>query len=197
MLRIETVQGPNVQPYLPELARLRIAVFRDWPYRYDGNWEYEQQYLETYARSPRSLFVLGFDGDTLVGASTGVPLSDEVELFRAPFVAAGFEPGDVFYFGESVLLPPYRGKGLGHRYFDAREQYARALGRFRWTAFCAVIRQEDDPRRPADARPLDPFWRARGYRPEPGLEVELGWRELGDAEPSMHRLQCWLRALDA
>ena len=195
MIDIRCVAGPDVGPYLADVARLRIAVFREWPYLYEGDLEYERNYLATYARSKESLFVLALDGERVVGASTGVPLADEVEQFRTPFRERGIPEAEVFYFGESVLLPEYRGRGLGHRFFDAREGYARSLGRFRWTAFCAVVRRDDDPRRPPGYRPLDAFWQARGYGRQDAMTVRLRWRELGQSEDTENALSVWLRRL--
>ena len=163
------------------VARLRIAVFREWPYLYEGDLDYEARYLETYARSPRMVAVLALDGDALVGASTGLPLTDEEPAFAAPVAGAGIDPARVFYFGESVLDPRYRGLGLGHRFFDEREAHARALG-FEVTAFAAVERAAGDPRRPAGARDLGPFWRKRGYVHHPELRFRIPWREIGAAE---------------
>src|SRR5580765_3474553 len=163
MIEVQTFTGVDVAPYLDAVAALRIAVFRDWPYLYAGDRDYERQYLATYAKSPQSLFVLAFDDEHVVGASTGIPLTDETEAFQKPFLDHGIALGDVFYFGESVLLREYRGHGLGHRFFDEREAYARRLGRFVLTAFCAVERAVDDPRKPAGFRPNDVFWNKRGY----------------------------------
>ena len=80
---------------------------------------------------------------------------------------AGLAAEDVFYCAESVLQERYRGQGVGHRFFDLREAHARALG-FSWSVFCAVIRPQQHPLRPAGYRPLDPFWRRRGYAPLTG-----------------------------
>ncbi|MCW1978278.1 GNAT family N-acetyltransferase [Xanthomonas campestris] len=193
---ITALRGSAITPFLDDLARLRSVVFRAWPYLYDGDPAYERDYLAAYAASPDSVFVLARDGDAVIGASTGLPLLDDSAAFHAPFRAAGIDPASVFYFGESVLLPDYRGQGIGHAFFDQREAHARALGRFALTAFCSVQRDPHDPRRPADYRPNDAFWRKRGYGPQPGMQVRLEWAELQRGEIA-HSLEVWTRALQA
>lgn len=131
-------------------------------------------------------------GKRLVGAATGQPLAEEVAEFRDPFEAAGFDPATIFYFAESVLDPQFRGQGLGHGFFDAREAHARALG-FDRAAFCAVIRPIDHPARPKDYSPLDPFWRKRGYLPVEGLTVGFDWPDVGEATSSRKQMQVWMR----
>ena len=183
-----------VEPWLPALARLRIAVFREWPYLYAGSEAYEREYLGVYLRSPDSLFVLAKDGGTVVGASSGMPLDEESEAFRVPFERAGIDPGTVFYFAESVLLPGWRGQGVGHRFFDMREAHVRRLGR-RHVTFCAVLRPEGHPLRPAGYRPLDAFWQKRGYEKLPGVVAHFGWKDLGEPAETEKELQFWMRPL--
>lgn len=188
-------RGPEVVPYLDDVARLRIAVFGDWPYLYQGDANYERDYLAAYAQSQDSLFVLAFDNGQVVGASTGLPLVDDTAAFSRPFAAAGMPVQEVFYFGESVLLPQYRRRGIGHAFFDHRERHARALGRFRWTAFCSVDRDANDPRRPPHYRGNDEFWRRRGYIRQPSMAMLLPWDEAGEGEV-IHSLTFWLRPLE-
>ncbi len=196
-VRVITCVGAAVTPHLDDLARLRTAVFRDWPYLYAGDLDYERRYLAAYANSPRSVFVLAPDGDAVVGASSGIPLADDGEAFQAPFRARGMAVEEVFYFGESVLLRDYRGQGIGHRFFDEREAHARRLGGFACTAFCAVERDADDPRCPPGHRPNDAFWTQRGYRRQDDLFCTLSWAEIGTAAECVHHLRFWLRPLDA
>ncbi|MFT3792107.1 MAG: GNAT family N-acetyltransferase [Rudaea sp.] len=195
MIDVKTFAGAQIAPHLDAVADLRIAVFRDWPYLYAGDRDYEKRYLATYAQSPESLFVLATDAGRVIGASTGIPLADESAAFKKPFLDRGIALGDVFYFGESVLLREYRGHGLGHRFFDEREGYARRLGRFALTAFCAVEHEAGDPRRPAGHRDNDAFWIKRGYMRQDDMFCELEWQEVGVAQASMHRLRFWLKPL--
>lgn len=194
-LTVSRVTGGGIEPCLKELARLRISVFRDWPYLYDGDMAYEEQYLATYARSPASLFVLAFADGQVIGAATGIPMADETEAFKGPFLDQGYDPERIFYFGESVLLPEYRGRGLGVRFFVEREGYARELGRFGHTAFCAVERPRDHPLRPADHVPLDDFWRHRGYTKVPQLATTYVWKDVDQSEPTPKPMTFWLRPL--
>jgi GNAT superfamily N-acetyltransferase len=195
-IELRDFTGPSVRPWLDELARLRIAVFREWPYLYDGDVAYEKPYLAAYAASPRSLFVLALLDGRVVGASTGIPLADEGETFQRPFLDRGIAPASVFYFGESVLLPEHRGRGVGGRFFDHREAYARSLRGVRRCAFCAVERPADHPCRPTGFVPLDTFWRRRGYTKRPDLTTQLAWRELGEAGETLKPMTFWTRPLD-
>ncbi|MDH5824131.1 GNAT family N-acetyltransferase [Luteimonas sp. RD2P54] len=192
---IRRISGAALRPWLDQVARLRIAVFRDWPYLYEGDRAYEQAYLEAYAASADSVFVLAFDGDAVVGAATGLPLADDDAAFQAPLRERGLDVGRVFYFGESALLPAYRGRGIGHAFFDQRQAHARALGRFAVTAFCAVDRDPDDPRRPPGQRDHAAFWRGRGYTRQKDMRMRLAWREPGRGEVE-HLLTFWTRPLE-
>ena len=80
-LRIETLDGPALAAAIDDVARLRIAVFRDWPYLYDGSLDYERRYLRPYLDSPGAVVVGAFDGETLVGAATGTPMADHAAEF--------------------------------------------------------------------------------------------------------------------
>lgn len=194
MVEVRTLQGADLEAQLDAVARLRIAVFRDWPYLYDGTLDYERAYLQTYRDNPGALLVGAFDDGVLVGASTSTRMEDHAEEFAAPFRALDIPLTSILYGAESVLLPAYRGQGTGHRFFDLREAHARALGRSH-VAFCSVIRPDSHRLRPAEYRSNDAFWLGRGYAPLPGVMAEFAWRDLGDSSDTMKPLQFWMRAL--
>lgn len=194
-LQYVPLSGAAMAQYMEELARLRIRVFREFPYLYDGDEAYEKRYLQTYLNAPRSLMVLATDGGTVVGASSGIPLADETEEVQRPFVAAAMNPADIFYCGESVLLPDYRGQGAGVEFFRRREEHARALGGFQQICFCAVERPAGHPRRPPDYVPLDAFWEKRGYRKQPQLHTTFRWQDLDEDAESEKPMTFWMKTL--
>jgi GNAT superfamily N-acetyltransferase len=195
MIEITCVTGAAITPHLDALAALRMRVFREYPYLYDGSIEYEHHYLASYARSPASLVVLALEGDRVIGASTALPLTLHSDDVVPPLVRAGFDPARVYYFGESVLDPAYRGHGIGGRFFAAREAQARAQG-FAVAAFCAVDRPADHPRRPADYQPPGALWRRHGFVRRPDIVGEMAWRDLGDADETAKPMVFWIKHLE-
>ncbi len=205
------VGGGDIVHFVPALAKLRITVFREWPYLYDGDLEYEESYLRTYTESGGSIAVLTFagpidaslpaadlakrHGHELVGAATGLPLADEEAAFRKPFQDNGYNPREIFYCAESVLLPEWRGQGIGHRFFDFRERHARTLSGICYTTFCAVDRPGDHPAKPAGYVPLDSFWKKRGYRPVEGLTTQYRWRDIGNCQETAKTMNFWMKTL--
>lgn len=193
-LRIVSLTGEALVAALPALADLRIRVIRAYPYLSDGDPDYELRYLAAYARSPEAIVAGALDGDHLVGAATAAPMEGHAAAFARPFGERGYRLEDILYLGESVLLPQYRGRGTGHDFFDRREAYGRDIGR-RHAAFCAVIRPDDHPMRPAGYCALDPFWEKRGYRRVEGLVATFPWTDIGDSMETEKPMQFWMRAI--
>lgn len=193
-MSIISLSGSRIAPWLDALARLRIQVFCEWPYLYEGSEDYESRYLQHYVESELGLIVLALDGELVVGASSGLPMEDADEDFQAAFAGHRVPLEEIFYFGESVLDREYRGQGLGHRFFDEREDFARKNG-FRLATFCAVQRPRDHAARPAGYQPLDAFWQKRGYRKLDGTLTHYRWRDVGEKQETAKPMQFWAREI--
>lgn len=191
-IEVRPLTGSEIAAALDDLAALRIAVFATYPYLYEGDAAYEAEYLVEYAAAPDAVLVAAFDGARIIGAATAAPMMHQKAEFRAPFEARGIDTARLFYFGESVLLPEYRGAGIGHAFFDQREAQAMRCGA-NAACFAAVVRADDHPARPAGYSPLDAFWKRRGYAVVPGLTSELAWKEHGDEAEKVNVMQYWMR----
>ncbi|GAA4409381.1 GNAT family N-acetyltransferase [Nibrella viscosa] len=190
-----TKVGEEIGQVVDDLAALRIRVFRDFPYLYDGSFDYEKDYLKPYTQSERSFLFAVYHGQQMVGATTGLPLVDEMLEIRQPFERAPYDLTTIFYFGESLLLPEFRGQGIGHRFFDEREAFARSFHAYTLACFCSVDRPDDHPARPANYRPNDGFWLKRGYRKEPALKATLTWPDIGEDTASPKSMLFWTKKL--
>ena len=195
MLKYHCLQGNEGRKYLHSLAELRLRVFHDFPYLYEGSLAYEKNYLETYFKAQNSFIFLVEDEGEIVGATTGIWADEEEESFKKPFEKFGMDPKTIFYFGESILLPAYRGRGIGKKFFVEREKFARSLPFIDKLSFCAVERPMNHPLRPATYRPLDEFWTSMGFQKVDGLETEYDWKDINEAVSTKKRMQFWMKRL--
>ena len=194
--QVTVLHGADALPHVDAIGQLRIEVFREFPYLYDGDLAYERRYLESYFACPQSVVgIVVADGGEVVGATTGLPLAAAEEAWQKPFVGAGIPVRDVFYFGESVLRRKWRGFGIGKQFFEVRENFAAQQSGIKMTAFCAVRRDKSDIRKPAEYRALDAFWQSRGYNKADGLSAEFKWLEIGSKQPTSQTMDFWLRRL--
>ena len=125
-----SLRGNEISKYKNEIANLRIEIFRDFPYLYEGDLEYEEKYLKVYEKSKSSIVVLAIENNSVIGATTALPLVDENDYVKEPFLKMGLNLEKIFYFGESVLKKEYRGLGIGKKFFKFREDHAMSFGKY-------------------------------------------------------------------
>lgn len=193
-LTVSRFKGKQILDYIEQLAALRIKIFREYPYLYEGNYEYEMQYLNTYVTSEEAIIVVAKDDDNIIGLSTAIPLQFETPEAQKPFLDLELPIEPFFYLGESVLLPEYRGSGIYREYFKEREAAAVAFG-CQKTTFCGVVRDANDPRRPHDYVPLDNIWRHFSYERHPELCAYYEWQEIGASERTKKPMAFWIKEL--
>lgn len=191
---LKSFTGKSASEYKIELAKLRIEVFREYPYLYDGTTEYEEKYLERIMKDDESIIVVAFREQEIIGISTGMPLKNQASEIQEAWIKEGFNPGEIYYFSESVLKKEYRGMGTGKKFFLEREKWAKELG-YKAAVFCAVIRQENHPDKPEKYFPLNVFWEKRGFKKQEGLKCKMSWKEIKETEESEKELQFWHKYL--
>jgi GNAT superfamily N-acetyltransferase len=192
-----SLTGAEIETYKQALASLRIKVFREYPYLYDGTLDYEKEYLKTYieAKDAFAVMVRDINTHTFVAATTSIRASEEVEAFKKPFQQFGYDPHEVFYFAESVVLAPYRNMGIGKEFFKRREAFARSLEGIRHLAFCAVERPDDHTLKPANYRDLSAYWSRQGFCKVEGLVTQFAWKDISEEAESTKNMQFYMKNL--
>lgn len=190
------IQGSEIKNWLEPLASLRIEIFREWPYIYEGSIDYELTYLSRYASTKNAFVSMAFHSSQIVGATTGLPLSEETHSeIKKPFLNEGFLENEVFYFGESVLKKKFRGCGIGSAFMQQREDFAKKLSGITTLSFCAVQRPLSHSLRPDDYQPLDHFWKKRGFQPQPHMQCELSWQDLDQTIETRKPMMFWIKKI--
>ncbi|GAB4232640.1 MAG: GNAT family N-acetyltransferase [Chlamydiales bacterium] len=175
--------GAAVEQKIPEIAKLRIEIFQEYPFLYQGDEDYERRYLKKFSNSSEAIVILSYHGNEIVGISTGLPFREEDPSLHTNFLKHGLEPEEFFYFGESVLKKSYRGQGIGKRFFALRQEHAVRLG-YSKLCFCTVIRSDNDPRKPKNYHSLESFWNRMGFEKQSELTCKISWKEIGETAES-------------
>lgn len=192
---LKDVTGSDLLPYQQDIMNLRMTVFREWPYLYEGDPEYEKEYLKPFIDHPESFSVLCLSPeDQVIGISTAMPLSAEHDELKAPIAKHGFNVAEIYYLGESCIHPDHRGHGLYKHLFSRRLSKAQEFG-YKKALFCGVVREPQHPLRPESYAPLDNYWKSQGFEPVKNLFVSLEWQDVDLKQPTHKDLQVWLRDL--
>lgn len=190
-IEIKTLKGKMILPFIEQIANLRITVFRDYPYCYDGSMAYESEYLKTYTNCEESTIVIALSDQCIIGASTAIPLEFEVDEFKKPFGNENIK--EIFYLGESVLLPEFRGKNIYRHFFHEREKAALHYGCNK-TTFCAVERSSDI-QRPSNYSPLDAVWNHFNYKKNHDRYTHFYWKDIHETVETAKRMVYWEKKL--
>ena len=194
-IHIRSFAGGGIKPYIHSIAKLRSEVLRDYPYFEEPDLNYNTQYLKTISSCKEAIAVLIFDNTTLVGVSLGYPLALESPDFQLPFKERNLPISSYYFFGESILLKPYRGRGIGHHFFDAREAHVSHLPAFKQICFCVPLQMESSAGRPSDFVPLHDFWRKRGYVNHPEMQIHVSRKRVEGIHPQESVMTFWIKEI--
>lgn len=193
-IKEEYLAGAAVEGALEALSSLRISIFREYPYLYDGQLEDELKYLRIYAEAADVFVITASDAGALVGAASGIPLCQEPKEMTDPFGGTSYPLDEIFYIGEVLFLPPYRNSGLGLRLLERIEEHVRTCGKYRYLTCATVVRPDNHPLRPENYVPIDRFLDRTGFTKLHGVATSFAWREI-DGLQREHPMQFWVKEL--
>lgn len=196
-IEIKTFKGKELAPYINDIVTLCHTVYSEYPYLYDGNDAGYEEYISSYADSPSSMACLVFDGEKVIGAATGIPLIESRDLYQQAFKDNGeADLSGIYYLGELVLLKSYRGAGTGMKLHEGFENLVRSSSKYHKIALISIDLPAEDLRKPADYRPIAPFWQKLSYQQQPNIYFIAPWVNVGEKTESMHRMVFWTKSLD-
>jgi GNAT superfamily N-acetyltransferase len=190
----QLLTGAAISDAVDDLATLRLEIFPEFPYLYQGRREDELAYLGSYAEAPDACVILARDGLAVIGAATGMPLVHEDVQMRDAFERTTFPLNEVYYVGELLFRPAYRNCGLGLKLLDQLESHIRSLGRYRRLTCATVERPDNHPLRPRDYTPITRFLVRTGFVRLSGVTTSFMWRET-DGVKRDHPMQFWSKEL--
>jgi len=193
---ITIVHGEAITELIPFIAQQRLAIFKEYPYLYQGSLEGEYTYLTWFASLPHSAVAVAYDGENIVAFLTGTSFADFAHHFQGSlelFENAGLDPAIYYYLSEAIVLPEYRNKSVCRYLTHALEQHARARG---FSAGCLTCEQhEHHPLKPAGYKELGPLFAKLGYH-KTELTVFFTWDTIqsdGSIKAASHPLTYWVK----
>lgn len=192
---IKVFTGQEAKNYVDEIAAMRINTLKEYPYLYKGAVEIEKEYLQVYFKSPNAIVLLAFDtNNNVIGFSNSIPLIDEAEEIKAPFIEKQLNCDDYLYIGEGLIYPEYQGKGLVRQAAQFHEEIARNKG-FKYLVFMAVDRSKNHPCKPDNYKSTDDLFKHFGCTKFDNINVTLTWDQVDTNEQTTNTLSLWYKEL--
>jgi GNAT superfamily N-acetyltransferase len=189
---MEILKGSEIKNYIDNLGHFRIKIFKEYPYLYEGDMQYEREYLSRYSKSQKSIVILTQDRQGLVGVCTGIPLEDENTEFIKPFQASDIK--EIFYIGEVMVRADSREKGLGTNLLATMLDFIKPP-KFKTVCLYTVDRGTNHPLRPPKYKSPESLWNRFGFSKDPAKIVYFRWKDIGDATNTEKPMNVWIKNL--
>lgn len=200
VIAIDIHKGKSIEKFADDISRLRIEAFREYPYLYDGNLEYEQNYIKGYTQNPEASLVVANIEEKIVGFLTGIPLSSDFDLTRkcdGLFLDKNINIKSYYYYGEIIILPQYRGLGLHNLLPTEMDKVAMSM-KFQNACFLSVVRPENHPLKPTKYRYPGILAERNGYK-KMNLCINYQWPTIlpdGQTKDAENILEFWSKPLE-
>jgi len=195
-INIQTYSGESLAVEIGALVDFRLRYFREFPYLYVGAEEGEREHIAEYTTNPTARLVITRDGERIIGVAIGTMLFTETEILcqaGEPLQQLGIVPELSYYFGEMILVPEERSKGIGKQMLEALKNAGQEQGATRF-CFLSVTRESNDVRRPAGYVDSDVIFRKFGFE-KTDVFVTFEWKTVqsdGSIEKVANQLDLWI-----
>lgn len=194
-MEIKIIKKENHKKYIDAIAHLRITIFKEFPYLYEGDLKYEQDYLKKFIDTPDSLICIAFEDEKPIGALTALPLKNEEPSIRQAFEKQGLSIEKTYYFSEILILPEYRLLGLGYMMYRLSENLVLQKNKYKQLSFAAIEREENHPKKPENYASPYSFFKRIGYTQNRELVCHIAWKEIGETEATPKALIFWTKEI--
>lgn len=200
--RIEVFKGAEAAPYIRPLSEMRLKVFCEFPFLYVGNMEDDLAYTQMFSTSSQGMLVVAFEGDTIVGIRSGMPVKSEKagpldEGKCRQLEAHGIKAEEYYYCGEIIVEPAFRKKGIATQLMRKFIEEVKALG-FPGMIAILSIRPSHHPLRPQIYFEGGTFLSKYGFIKSPVVfTAQYPTRQPdGTVKKQQNKLACWIKELD-
>lgn len=197
-LVLKVFSGPQALEHIPAVIDLYCTIFEGFPnlYQKTEDLAYETEYLTEHFKSEDSIISLLFDKDNnVVGYASAIPLSQEQDVIKQPFIEAGIALNKCFYIGEAMLAPAYRNLKITTRWKDFFTQEIKRRG-YTHVGFLTVNRPHDHPSKPAHYETNDSLWSHYGAQKHPTITAQIPWLQSDTHQEENNSLAVWTMSLE-
>lgn len=181
MVSYKIYSGKEVISLIPIIAQMRIDEFKNYPYLYHGNLEYEKEYLRGFTLNAHSCLIVACEANKIIGLVTALPLKSGAAIVKDTeelFTRAGLNSETFFYLGEFIIDKNFRGRGIASQ---LEKQIITTAKKWQFSNVClaTVERRENDPRKPKNYISTDFIWTKLGYT-QTNLATQYHWPMITD-----------------
>lgn len=198
-IRFETYRGEEINSHIKEITDLALAVYREYPYLYEGTADEYMPILALNGNSSCGLACLVYDNGELIGVALGMPAAEVRKHYLEPLlrVSSLEEVQTSFYLAEMLLFQEYRSNGLGKQIYLALEQLVKAEGSFNRIYFCNIVESDQNPLRPNEYVSFDDFWPMQqlGFDKCESLTFNAFWQNIGETDVTPHQQVYWTKLI--
>lgn len=201
MMDINIYCGVKLKKYIDTVSMLRIKIFKEFPYLYEGELNYERSYLEGYCQDPYSMLAVALINGNVVGVSTGIPLLSSSTIIsdaKKVFSQKNVDINDYYYYGEVMILPEFRGQGIIKKLYSAQDELIKTWG-FNHVSILTVVRENNHPLKPRGYKSSDKMWRYLGFIRN-NLTIQYSWPTLqpdNSVKDTINTLEFWTKSFSS